>query len=705
MVLPFRNADLPLDARIDDLIARLEPAEKISQLMHDSPAVPRLGVPAYNWWNEGCHGIGRNGRATVFPQNIALAATFDRALLHSIGEVIAIEARAKHHAALRARGDGSSGWYQGLTFWTPNLNLYRDPRWGRGQETFGEDPCLTGELGSALVRGLQGVDPEQLKVAACAKHFAVHSGPESKRHGFNAQVSARDLHESYLPHFERVIRAGVEAVMGAYNRMNGEPCCASPTLQRILREEWGFGGHYVSDCGAVEDFHRGHAVTPGPVESAALALRHGTDLNCGCSYNDLLLARQSGLVSDADIDRALRRLLRTRFRLGLFDPPDRQPLSEIVPEVIACESHRELAFQAAVRSLVLLKNNGVLPLAPGLGSAMVVGPGAASVDALLGNYFGLGPHLTTIVEGLAQRAPAGMRLGYSLGCLADDDRLPPGPGAVWECGQADVTIAVLGTLPAYEGEEGDAFGSRLAGDRSCIELPASQRAFLERLRSNGKPTILVLVGGGPIACPEAFEWCEAILHVWYPGAEGGRAVAAVLFGDAEPGGRLPVTVPAATADLPPFEDYAMAGRTYRFANKSPLFPFGYGLGYTRWRLENLRCPQSVGGAEAGLELRVDVRNTGQRTGRTVVQIYVTPPDPISGPALTLVDFSPVEADPGDSTSLLIRLPASIWRAYDDAGQPRRVSGQWHIFAALAAPGERARELNVPPPLTAEVEVS
>ncbi|MDI1335291.1 MAG: glycoside hydrolase family 3 N-terminal domain-containing protein, partial [Lacunisphaera sp.] len=484
MNFPFRDPDLPLERRLDDLVGRLEPAEKISQLMNDSPAIPRLALLAYNWWNEGCHGVGRNGRATVFPQTIGLGATFDRALVRAIGDIIATEARAKHHAAVRARGDGSSGWYQGLTFWTPNINLFRDPRWGRGQETFGEDPVLTGELGAALVRGLQGEDPHHLKVAACAKHFAVHSGPEAQRHGFDARVGLRDLRESYLPHFERLVRAGVEAVMGAYNRTNGEPCCASQTLQQILRDEWGFAGHFVSDCGAVDDFHRGHGVTPGPVESAALALKHGTDLNCGCTYHDLTEALRGGLVTAEDIDRSLRRLLRTRFRLGLFDPPERVAFAGISADVVASPPHLALARRAAVNSLVLLRNTGILPLAPSLRSAMIVGPGAASVEVLLGNYFGLGPQLVTIVEGITELAPEGLRLGYSVGCLPNDERVPPGPGAVWDCAQADVTIAVLGTLPVYEGEEGDAFASPAAGDRVQIELPASQRAFLAKLRAN-----------------------------------------------------------------------------------------------------------------------------------------------------------------------------------------------------------------------------
>jgi beta-glucosidase len=689
--LPFRDPDLPLERRVDDLVARLTLPEKIQQLMHDNPAVPRLGLPAYCWWNEACHGVGRNGRATVFPQNIGLGATFDRGLLRRIGDAIALEARAKHHHAARA---GDTGMYQGLTFWTPNINLFRDPRWGRGQETFGEDPVLTGELGAALVGGLQGDDPRHLKVAACAKHLAVHSGPEALRHSFDARVSARDLRESYLPHFERLVRAGVEAVMGAYTRVNGEPCCASQTLQQVLREEWGFAGHFVSDCHAIDDFHRGHGVTAGPVESAARALQHGCDLNCGCTYNELSEAVRRGLVTEEDVERSLRRLLRTKFRLGLFDPPERVPLAATPLEVVNSPAHRALAREAAEHAIVLLRNDGVLPLSPRLRSLMVTGPGAASVDALLGNYFGLNPELVTIVEGITGRAPEGLRVAYGYGCDPVDATLPPSPAAVWESSECDVTVAVLGTLPMHEGEEGDAFASRHSGDRERIELPASQRAFLAKLRAHGKPVVLVLTGGGAIACPEELEWCAAVLQVWYPGCEGGRAVARVLWGDAEPGGRLPVSVPRRTEDLPAFEDYAMAGRTYRFATKPPLFPFGFGLGYTTWELADAHVTRDAHGEPAAF--RVAVRNTGARRGRTVVQVYRVPPPGTGGPAVCLFDFTPVELEPGELRSLEVALPPGTWALHDDAGALLRRPGRWEIVAAFAAPTGRDRELGVPP---------
>lgn len=690
--LPFRDPDLPLERRIDDLVARLTPAERIQQLMHDNPAVPRLGLPAYSWWNEACHGVGRNGRATVFPQNIGLGATFDRDLLRRIGDVIALEARAKHHHVAR-RGD--TGMYQGLTFWTPNINLYRDPRWGRGQETFGEDPVLTGELGAALVRGLQGDDPDRLKVAACAKHLAVHSGPEALRHSFDARVSVRDLRESYLPHFERLVRAGVEAVMGAYTRVNGEPCCASQALQQILREEWSFAGHFVSDCHALDDFHRGHGVTPGPVESAARALQHGCDLNCGCTYNELTEAVRRGLVTAEDVERSLRRLLRTKFRLGLFDPPERVPLAATPLEVVNSPAHRALAREAAEHAVVLLKNDGVLPFRPTLRSLMVTGPGAASTDVLLGNYFGLNPELVTIVEGITGRAPEGLRVAYGHGCDPVDATLPPSPAAVWESSECDVTVAVLGTLPIHEGEEGDAFASRHSGDRDRIELPASQRAFLQKLRAHGKPVVLVLTGGGAIACPEELEWCAAVLQVWYPGCEGGRAVARVLWGDAEPGGRLPVSVPRRTEDLPPFADYAMTGRTYRFATTPPLFPFGFGLGYTTWELTDAQVERDATGEPTAL--RVAVRNTGARHGRTVVQFYRVPPPGCGGPRVALFDFAVVELPAGATSTASVSLGPDLWTLHDEEGLRRPVPGEWRILAAFAAPCDRARHLGVPEP--------
>jgi len=436
--------------RIDDLVSRLTLLEKISQLLHESSAVDRLGVPAYNWWNEACHGVGRNGRATIFPQVIGLGATWNRALVQRVATATSDEGRAKHHAAVAA---GRRGQYQGLTFWTPNINIFRDPRWGRGQETFGEDPFLTGELGVAMVRGLQGDHPDLLKTAACAKHFAVHSGPEAERHGFNAQPTAKDLAETYLPAFEKLVRAGVEAVMGAYNRTLDEPCCASRRLLvDTLRGRWGFRGHVVSDCGAIDDIHLHHKVTATPAQSAALAVRLGCDLNCGCTYHDLVLAVKEGLITEAEIDTSLRRLLATRFRLGLFDPPERVPWAATPPAVIDCPEHRALARQAAVESIVLLKNaGGTLPLRRDPASLLVVGPHAASGDALLGNYYGVGSQLVTVLEGIVERVLEGTQIEYRSGCPVDQPRAPGTDYTFLAAEAAEVVIAVLGLDHTLEG--------------------------------------------------------------------------------------------------------------------------------------------------------------------------------------------------------------------------------------------------------------
>ena len=577
---PFFDSGLPLARRVDDLVARLTLTEKINQLLHENNPIERLGVPAYNWWNEACHGVGRNGRATVFPQVIALGATWNRALVQRVA-TISDEARAKHHAAVAA---GRRGQYQGLTFWTPNINIFRDPRWGRGQETFGEDPYLTGELGSAMVRGLQGDHPHYLKTAACAKHYAVHSGPEQDRHGFDAVPTAKDLYETYLPAFEKLVRAGVEAVMGAYNRTLGEPCCASHLLLAdILRGRWGFKGHVVSDCGAIDDFHVQHKVTKNAAESAALAVRNGCDLNCGCTYNDLVVAVQDGLITEAEIDTSLRRVLSTKFRLGLFDPPGARSVVRHSTDISNRQrrSTARSSREAAVESIVLLKNNGVLPLRTDHESMLVTGPTAANTNALLGNYYGFSPRLVTIAEGILASAAEGCRAVYRAGCPLSGTMAPGVNYTYPTAAESEITIAVVGLDPALEGEEGDTVASESGGDRETVELPECQRDFLIELRKHAKRLVVVLTGGSAIAAPEVHDLADAVLQVWYPGCEGGTAVADVLFGRTCPSGKMPVTVPRRTEDLPAFTDYGMRGRTYRFTEVEPLYPFGFGLTYGR----------------------------------------------------------------------------------------------------------------------------
>ena len=694
---PFFDSSLPQAARIDDLVARLTLPEKINQLGHENNAIERLGVPAYNWWSEACHGVGRNGRATVFPQVIGLAATWNRALVQRVAGVIADEARAKHHAAVAA---GRRGQFQGLTFWTPNVNIFRDPRWGRGQETFGEDPFLTGELGAAMVRGLQGDDPRYLKTAACAKHFAVHSGPEAGRHAFDARPTAKDLAETYLPAFEKLVRAGVEAVMGAYNRVHGEPACGSRRLLgETLRGRWGFQGHVVSDCGAIDDFHQHHQVTKNAAESAALAVRNGCDLNCGCTYNDLLVAVRDGLITEAEIDTSLRRLLATKFKLGLFDPPERVPWSAMSPAIIDCPAHRALARQAAVESVVLLKNaGGALPLRRDSASILVVGPTAANPGALLGNYYGVSANLVTIMEGIVERAAEGTRVKYRPGCPISQ---PGAPGVNYTFGAADsseIVIAVLGLDHTLEGEEGDAVASPVGGDRPAIELPENQRVFLRELRRHAKTLILVLTGGSALAIPEEHELCDAVLQVWYPGCEGGRAVADILFGDAAPSGKLPLTVPRRTADLPPFNDYAMRGRTYRFAGIEPLYPFGFGLGYAPLAYGPLTLGAETVRAGETLTVRTTVANLGARAIAETVQCYLVPPrDRPDAPRATLVDFHKISVPAGATTGVEFRLSGDAFRQVNAAGERVWVPGRYRLVVGSASPGSRAVALGAPTP--------
>ena len=698
---PFLDPGLTPGQRSADLIGRLTLPEKISQLLHDSPAVERLGVPAYNWWNEACHGVGRNGRATVFPQVIGLGATWNRDLVKRVADTIADEARAKHHAALAA---GRRGQYQGLTFWTPNINIFRDPRWGRGQETFGEDPYLTGELGAAMVRGLQGSDPHYLKTAACAKHYAVHSGPEQERHGFDAIPTQKDFAETYLPAFKKLVDAGVESVMGAYNRTYGEPCCGSKLLiEDILRQRWGFKGHFVSDCGAIDDFHVQHKVTKNAAESAALAVKHGCDLNCGCTYNDLVVAVKDGLITEAEIDTALGRLLATRFKLGLLDPQDRVPWSKTSPAIIDSEPHRRLAREAAAESIVLLKNNGILPLRRDHESIVVCGPTAASVTVLIGNYHGFSPRLVTIAEGVLAASPEGCRTVYRTGSPLLSAMAPGVNYTFNTAAENEITIVVLGLDPSLEGEEGDSPASISGGDRDIIELPAVQLTFLKELRQHARKLIVVLTGGSAIAVPEVHELADAVLQVWYPGCEGGHAVADVLFGDVSPSGKLPVTVPRRTADLPPFIDYAMKGRTYRFAEIEPLYPFGFGLGYAKLAYGPLAIDTPKLAAGQTVTLRATLTNSSDRATLEAVQCYVQPPRTWAGaPLATLVDFQKVSVPAKGSVTVEFKLPAAAFAQIDAAGRHVHAPGTYGITVGSASPGPRAVALGAPAPATSSI---
>jgi beta-glucosidase len=695
------------EERIKELVSRMTLEEKVSQLSFTSAAIPRLGIPEYNWWNECLHGVARAGVATVFPQAIALGATFDEDLIQEIAGAISDEARANYNEAV---AQGNRGQYRGLTFWTPNINIFRDPRWGRGQETYGEDPCLTGRIGAALVRGLQGEDPEHLKTAACAKHFAVHSGPERLRHTFDAVVSRKDLFETYLPAFKTLVDGGVEAVMGAYNRTLGEPCCGSTLLLKdILRDSWGFKGHVVSDCWAIQDFHRNHKVTSSPEESAALALNAGCDLNCGCSYPELTVSCKKGLVSMEAIDRALTRLLRTRFKLGMFDPPAEDPWAGLDRSVINCEKHRELAKLAALKSIVLLKNdrkNGrsLLPLDSGPKNILLVGPSAANAHTLFGNYYGLSPRFVTILEGVAAkvRDKFGVNIEYRQGCLQYDENHPSG-AAFGVAGEIDLVIAAFGLDGAMEGEEGDAIASDSNGDRERIELPPWQLAYLRRLRDGGKPVILILTGGSPIAIPE--DIADAVIFAWYPGERGGDAVADIIFGDAVPSGKLPVTFPASTEQLPPYEDYSMKGRTYRYMTEKPLYPFGFGLSYTEFRFTGLKLSSGTIAPGETLDVRVELGNTGRRDAEEVVQLYVSREDRTGGePLCSLRDFRRVLVPAGKTVTVDFRLDSGAFETVNDQGERVLLPGSYRLTAADAAPLPVSRERGAPAPLSEVVTV-
>jgi beta-glucosidase len=695
--VPFRDPELPLDARVADLLGRLTVEEKVGQMLHDAQAIERLGIPAYNYWNEALHGVARNGRATVFPQAILMAASWDTGLIQRVADAIADEGRAKYHAAIRKHG--YSQQYQGLTFWSPNINIFRDPRWGRGQETWGEDPFLTGEMGAAFVRGLQGDDPRYLKTAACAKHFAVHSGPEKERHEFDARVQLRDLWQTYLPAFRKlVVETKVEVVMGAYNRILGEPCCASRLLlQDILRSTWGFQGHVVSDCWALTDFHKNHHVTDDPVESAALALRRGCDLSCGCTYDLLGEALGRGLISEAELDTALARHLRTRFKLGLFDPPERVPYAAIPVSVVACEKHRELAHEAAVKSIVLLRNaDNILPLKPDLPSLLLVGPHATNGEILLGNYSGVPATMTTLLEGITARVPEGVRFDYRMGCEAQHPNLTGLEWSVFEAKRNEVVIACLGLTPQMEGEEGDAIASSERGDRADIALHPIQHEYLQKLVDTGSKVVVVLVGGSAVALGDLAEKVSAILWIGYPGQEGGRALAELIFGDRVPSGKLPVTFYKSVSDLPPYSDYSMAGRTYRYFEGEPEFPFGFGLSYTRFTYESLSLSTPDLKAGQSLQVSVRVRNVGSVAGDEVVQCYLADIESsVPTPRESLVAFERISLLPGEAKELAMSIPPEAFVAYDEQGRPFFEAGDFRVTVGGCSPGPRGQALGAP----------
>ncbi len=693
--LAFRNTDLSLDVRIADLIAQLTIDEKIAQLLHEAPAIERLDIKPYSWWNEALHGVARAGSATIFPQAIALASTFDRNLVGQIASVISDEARAKYEIWAKK---GRSGRYLGLTFWTPNINIFRDPRWGRGQETYGEDPYLTGEIGVEFVRGLQGDDPHYLKTAACAKHFAVHSGPEKVRHVFDAKASPYDLEDTYLPAFKKLVEeAKVESVMGAYNRTNGEPCCGSKfLLVDILRKKWGFKGHVVSDCWALVDFHTTHKVTSSPAESAALALKMGCDLNCGCTFPHLVDALVQGLVVEADIDLALSRLLSTRFRLGEFDPPAQVAYRHLSPSLIRCQKHLDLSYEAAIASMVLLKNDGLLPLKKeAINSIYLTGPNAISVEALIGNYYGLSPRMVTFVEGLCEEAGIDIKFEFRHGSLLTGEKQIESDWAAFEVKEFDLTIAFMGLNLLLEGEEGDSIAATAqeSGDRADLGLPKGQHDFLSKIMHLGKPIILVVSAGCPIDLSPYYEHVAAIVYSWYPGELGGKALSDLLFGKRDFSGKLPLTFPMHVSDLPAYDDYSMQGRTYRYAQTKPMFPFGFGLSYQSARVQSFKSAVSIIGANQDLILSATVLNPHAHLLDSVVQVYLK--KKVNGyttPNFELAGFERLHLSADESRNLQVTIKAEQLECIGKDGKRTFVEGDLEVFLGFNQPDLRSLEL-------------
>src|SRR5687767_7977477 len=701
--LLYLDTSLPFAERAKDLVGRLTLEEKVGLMNHTTHGVPRLNIPAYNYWNEALHGVARSGRATVFPQAIGMAATWDKDLIHKVASAIGDEGRAKYHAALRR--NGYTDQYQGLTFWSPNVNIFRDPRWGRGQETWGEDPFFTGEMASEFVKGLQGDHPRYLKAAACAKHYAVHSGPEKDRHTFNAIVTQRELYDTYLPAFKKLVtEAKVEAVMGAYNRTLDEPCNGSKLLlEDTLRGEWGFQGHVVSDCGALTDFHVNHKVTKDAVETVALALKRGCDIGCDHVYSEIPEAIARGLITEMDVDHALARTLGTRFKLGMFDPPEDVPFASIGMDVVACDAHRQLAYRAAAESVVLLKNkNNILPIKPTARKIFVTGPTAASMEALLGNYCGLNDRMITLLEGITGRVPEGMGIGYHLGALLKHPRETKEIWAPFVAQSADVSIVCVGSTPDLEGEEGAALLTPLNGDRESISLPASQVNYIKELAIHSAKIVLVVTGGSPIALGDVEDMVDAILFVWYPGMEGGRAVADVLFGDIAPAGKLPLTFPKSLDQLPPFDDYSMNGRTYRYMTEEPLYPFGFGLSYTTFAYRDL---QITSPGSSGFDAAVTVENVGAVAADEVVQFYLSALDSkLPAPLSQLIGFQRIHLEPGQSQTVTVTVKPEMLMLFDENGRQVFQPGKFRLTAGSCSPGARGTALGAAEPISVEVEI-
>ena len=685
--------------KAEQLVSQMTIEEKASQLKFDAEAIPRLNIPAYNWWNEALHGVARAGTATVFPQAIGLAAAFDTDMMEKIGDAIAVEGRAKYNENQK---HGDRDIYKGLTFWAPNVNIFRDPRWGRGHETYGEDPYLTSRLAVRFIKGMQG-NGEFLKTAACAKHFAVHSGPEEKRHYFNAVASRKDMEETYLPAFEACVKeANVEAVMGAYNRTNGEPCCASEELMKhYLRGKWGFQGHYVSDCWAIRDFHENHKITSRPEESVKKALEAGCDLNCGCTYEKILNAYKEGLIEEKYITDSCVRLFTTRFLLGMFEHTE---LDEIPYTEVESKEHINLAVQAAAESIVLLKNNGILPLdKKKVHTIGVIGPNADSRKALIGNYHGTSSEYITVLDGIRREAGEDVRILYSEGCHLWKDTVehlaaPEQPDRLAEAltvaEYSDVVLLVVGLDETLEGEEGDTGNSDASGDKRDLSFPLPQKKLMDAVLECEKPVIVLNMTGSAMDLRKADEKSAAVLQVWYPGARGGKAVADVLFGKISPSGKLPVTFYKDTADLPDFEDYSMKDRTYRFYTGEVLYPFGYGLTYGDCKTEKVSARMEK---EEEVIFTAEITNYKNTPTDDVFQVYVKDMDtPFAVLNPSLAAFKRVHLEAGETKVVELQIRNQAFTSVNEEGERKQFGKRFQLYGGFSQPDQRSEILTGSP---------
>lgn len=691
---PFQNPSLSIEQRVNDLLSRLTLDEKVNQMLNSTPAIERLGIPAYDWWNECLHGVARTPfKTTSYPQAIGMAATFDVNSMKTMGDFTAEEGRAIYNESMR---NNDHRRYLGLTYWTPNINIFRDPRWGRGQETYGEDPFLTASIAKAFVNGLQGNDPKYLKAAACAKHYAIHSGPEPTRHQFNVNVSAHDLWDTYLPAFhELVVNAKVAGVMCAYNAYAGQPCCGSDELMvNILRNDWKFTGYVTSDCGAIDDFYERHKLFPDAESSATDAVLHGTDVECGNqTYKTLTQAVKDGKLSEKDLDVSLKRLFTIRFRLGMFDPPEMVKYAKISVSSLESQPHKNHALKMARQSIVLLRNeNNVLPLSKSIKKIAVLGPNADNANTQLGNYNGEPSVVTTVLQGIKSKLK-NTKVFYSRATNFVDTVERDFSKLIDSVKDADVIVYVGGISPRLEGEEMKVNNPGFSGgDRTSILLPAVQTQFLKALKVTGKPIVFVMMTGSAIAIPWEAENIPGIVNAWYGGQAAGTAVADVLFGDYSPAGRLPVTFYKSDSDLPPFEDYSMSNRTYRYFKGEALYPFGFGLSYTKFNFSNLKLSKKSIGKNESVDAEVTVTNTGKKESDEVLQLYLSHPTETYAPLFALKSFQRIHLQAGQSMKVKFAITPEMMKVINENGQNVLPTGTIKILIGDCSPGSRGEVL-------------